>query len=141
MFVFMRSFTNRFLAPAAGWAAALALLFGASPGATATAAGPSAQSRGNLKVHADGPSNCNCTGSDAQLTVCHVTNIDVSIGGSTINVSTGQSDSSCGSKTVPDGRCIYYRYNFECERTIFWGWDCWFVGTGLKERPATEDDC
>jgi hypothetical protein len=65
----------------------------------------------------------------------------VNIGGSTLNVSTGQSDSNCGSKTVPDGRCIYYRYNFECERSYFWGWDCWFVGTGLKERPATEDDC
>ncbi len=137
----MRWSVNRYLVPALGWMGAVVLVLGVSSGAPAARAPNGGADQRTIRVNSDGPSNCNCSGSDAELSVCHVEHIDVRIGGSTINVNTGQSDSSCGSKTVPDGRCIYYRYNFACERGLFWGWECWFVGTGLKERPATENDC
>ena len=122
-----------------GWACA-SVLFLSTP--SRAAGGPVGLTPGEPTGHVRvaGPANCNCTGGDAKLTVCHVSKVDVRSGGATMSVSTGQSESSCGSKTVPDGQCIYYQYNFSCEKTWIFV-DCWFVGTGLKQRDATERDC
>jgi hypothetical protein len=132
------SFARRALAPAVGVLSALALVLGTAPWAAAGVG--TVATGGHLRAQADGPANCNCSGSEAELSVCHVSRIDVRVGTAELNVQTGQSESTCGSKTVPDGTCIYYRYNFDCERGWF-RWHCVFIGTGLKERPATDDDC
>jgi hypothetical protein len=131
---------NGILAKAVSAIAVVGLVFGAAT-QTVTATPTSGTSSGTFRANADGPSNCNCTGSDAQLTVCHVTHVTVTVNSAVGNFGTGQSESNCGSQTVPDGYCIYYRYNFECEPGFFWTWSCWYVGSGLKSRPATDNDC
>ena len=92
-------------------------------------------------VSGNGPSVCNCAPAPATLQVCHASTVTLQIGTSTVNVSTGQSSTTCASQVVQPGTCAYFRYNFECRPTLF-SWDCHLRSASLWNRPADPQlDC
>ena len=94
-------------------------------------------------VSVNGPAVCNCTGTDAELSVCHSETVGITFGSSSFSVSTGQSSSSCASQTAAPGECLFLRYTFRCSyRGVFSGWECHLLSTGLHSRPAdSKVDC
>lgn len=124
---------------------AFALLGGAPAPTKAAAAGPSNASPspgGRALVISDSAATCNCTGGEATLSVCHVSSVNVNVGGDVVNVQTGQSSSSCASTTVPPRRCLYFRYLVQCDYRGFWGgWDCHLVSTNARCRDTSSDEC
>jgi hypothetical protein len=89
--------------------------------------------------HSQGPSNCNCTNREAELTVSVGKTVTVTVGDGSFKISSGSSSGQSGSQTVPPGKCIYYEYIFTKEPGWFGGW-C-FKSASLKCREATDDDC
>ncbi|HED66723.1 MAG TPA: hypothetical protein ENJ09_14355 [Planctomycetes bacterium] len=79
---------------------------------------------------------CNCTGGDASIQICHTEEVTVGVGGGSYTVSTGQSSSTCVSKTVATGKCLSFRYIFNCTPG-FWGWNCELVRTESRETTTT----
>lgn len=102
----------------------------------------SAPGGGALYTWACGPKTCNCTSSDATLSICDSDEVTVSVGGGgPIEVSTGHSTSSCSEQTVPGGTCIWKCYKIACEPGWI-GWNCTATGaSALKNGPAGPDDC
>lgn len=134
-----KSITALFLATCA-----LALTGTAGAAASAASSGPVGPA-GELKVSVNGPANCNCTDLKTNLSVCHSEEVKVTIGSTVVQASTGQSTSSCATaKDVPEGVCVYYQYNFTCEKVygVFSSyWKCEFDSAGIKRRAATDTDC
>ena len=87
----------------------------------------------------NGPSNCNCTSEEAELTVSVGKTVTVTVGDKSFKISSGSSSGQSGTQTVPPGKCIYYRYVFTKEPGWFGGW-C-FKSASLKCREADDDDC
>ena len=116
----------------------------ADAAASAASSGPT-NLYGELKVSVDGPANCNCTNLKTNLSVCHSEEVTVTIGSKVVQASTGQSTSSCATaKDVPQGVCVYYQYNFTCEKVqgfLSSYWKCDFDSAGFKRRAATDSDC
>ncbi|MCK6446819.1 MAG: hypothetical protein L6Q99_10540 [Planctomycetes bacterium] len=113
-----------------------------SNAANAAPLGGAAPGGGGLYSWACGPKTCNCTTSDATLSICDSDEVSVDVGGgSPITVSTGHSTSSCSEQTVPGGMCIWKCYKFVCE-SHWYGWTCSPTGaSALKNGPAGAGDC
>ncbi|MFT7480299.1 MAG: hypothetical protein ACI80N_003607 [Gammaproteobacteria bacterium] len=109
---------------------------GAAPGSGLAIGGPQT-------MRINGPAVCNCTSSDAELSVCHSETVEIALGSQILTVTTGQSASTCATQTVPPGTCLYFRYVFICRHTgFFGGWHCDLNSSGLHDRPSDpKTDC
>ncbi|MFN0242874.1 MAG: hypothetical protein ACKVWV_08300 [Planctomycetota bacterium] len=96
-----------------------------------------------LSAIGDGPSFCNCTSHDVELQMCHSSSVAVNVGtGGPIELSTGQSTSTCVTSPLAPGTCQWLQYRFDCKKpTWLGGYECSFIGSAIKERPATSDEC
>ncbi|MCC6406617.1 MAG: hypothetical protein IT453_05605 [Planctomycetes bacterium] len=95
----------------------------------------------SLITWACGEKSCNCTDSEATLSICDTDSVTVTLGGSPLTVATGHTSSSCASQKVPGGTCIWKCYKIAC--TSFLGfWSCSATGAdALKNGPAGSGDC
>lgn len=96
-----------------------------------------------LSAVGDGPSFCNCTSHDVTNQMCHVATVEVNIGsGGPLEVSTGQSTSTCVTSELASGQCQWLQYRFDCKKSNWFGvFECTFIGAVIKEREATSDEC
>lgn len=94
-----------------------------------------------FQAHADGLPLCNCTDDPGDYSVCHAESVTISFGGANLNISTGQSSSTCASHEVRPGECVYLRYNFLCTKSFWSGLSCSLTSVSTKVKPATDFDC
>lgn len=128
----------------------------------------SARADGCFVDKEEGPEACNCTDSDATVSLCTGSSMTVSgeervdaslvipglsaYFGTKYSQSVSITEQACFSTVVKPGACVYLLYRFQVCTYSWWeeGWlgpvqktavTITYLGVSLESRPATSEDC